>query len=469
MIETVMYVAILAVISAVVFDMIITTATFYGRSRVRRTLNEQGAFILERMVREIRLAHSVNYSKSVFGAHPGSLELNTIVSPQNTSSTTRRFSIQSPDLFLQEGGSSPIPLSRKVTIKRLVFYEVWVQESGGATYYVRKSGSDGNNGLSSTTAFATIGKAASVMSAGDTVRVGAGIYNETVVPAQSGATSTPVSYIADRNGFYTGDKGATVLDGKNSLCHAFDLSSGRNFLVIDGFEATNYKSCSSEDAAFHFAGGNTNNIYRNLIARDTKRDGFVIGGSNNTLENCLAHDSGDDGLEIKGDNNTVRNCTFTKPNGFALESDTSQINLYENNIFDGDIGPSISNFTLSTFYNNDWVNGSSLSGSNNIQSDPLFVNKTNNDFHLSQTAAGQSSNSPAYNTGSTTASARGLGAKTTRTDSAADEGIADMGFHHPNGDTKTRAIRIEMTLEAGEGRSRIEETFYGTAVLRGSY
>lgn len=469
MIETVMYVAILAVISAVVFDMIITAATFYGRSRVKRNITEQGAAMLERVVREIRLAHSVNYSKSVFGANPGSLLLNTIISPQNTSSTTRRFSIQSTDLFLQEGSSLPLPLSRKVKIKRLIFYEVWARESGNTTYYVRKSGNDDNNGLSSTTAFATIGKAASVMIAGDTARVGAGVYNETVAPAQSGGTSTPISYIADRNGFYTGDKGAAALDGQNSLCRAFDLSSGRNFLVIDGFEATNYRSCSSEDAAFHFTGGNTNNIYRNLVARDTKRDGFAIGGSDNTLENCLAHDIGDDGLEIKGDNNTVRNCTFTEPSGFALKSDTSQTNLYENNIFDGGIGPNISNFIPSTFYNNDWVGGSVLSGNNNIYTDPLFVNKTNNDFRLSQTAAGQSSNSPAYNTGSTTASARGLGAKTTRTDSAADEGVSDMGYHYPNGDTRTRAIRIEMTLEAGEGRSRVEETFYGTAVLRGSY
>lgn len=468
MIETVVYVAILAVVSAVVFDMILTTTMFYGRSRVRRNIAQQGAQALERLAREIRLAHSINYQESVFGVHPGSLKLNTIISSSDTSSTTRRFFLQLGNIFLQEGGSQAIPLTQGVTITRLAFHEVWGTESGGTTYYVRKSGSNLNTGLSSTTAFATIGKAASVMVAGDTVRVGAGVYNETVIPSQSGILKNSISYIADKNGLFTGDKGAVILNGLNSLCYAFDLSSGKSFLIIDGFEAVNYHKCTFEDAAFHFFGNTNDNIYRNLIAHDTGRDGFVMDGNKNILENCLTYNAGDDGLEIKGSGNTIRNCTFTKPSGSALESDSIETNLYENNIIDGGIGPSMANFTISTFNNNDWTSGA-LSGNGNIQIDPLFVNKAGNDFHLSHTAAGQTSNSPVLNVGSSTASAIGLGSKTTRTDSIADEGITDMGYHHPNGDTRSQAITIEITIEAGSGRARTEETLYGTAILRRSY
>jgi hypothetical protein len=75
----------------------------------------------------------------------------------------------------------------------------------------------------------------------------------------------------------------------------------------------------------------------------------------------------------------------------------------------------------------------------NISADPLFVSGPSRwvrgwaypGFYLSQTAAGQPINSPAVDAGSGSASQMNLAARTTRSDSQPDSGIADIGFHYP--------------------------------------
>lgn len=77
-----------------------------------------------------------------------------------------------------------------------------------ATYYVRKSGSDANNGTSPGTAWATIGKAlgtGSPVTGGDTVYIGGGVYAESVSVAIS--PTSEVKIVGDVTGFYTGDGG----------------------------------------------------------------------------------------------------------------------------------------------------------------------------------------------------------------------------------------------------------------------
>jgi len=62
----------------------------------------------------------------------------------------------------------------------------------------------------------------------------------------------------------------------------------------------------------------------------------------------------------------------------------------------------------------------------NISEDPLFVSGC----YLSQTAAGQSSDSPCVDAGSDTAANLGLDDDTTRTDEVGDAGRVDMGYHY---------------------------------------
>lgn len=80
-----------------------------------------------------------------------------------------------------------------------------------ATYYVRQSGSDTNNGTSPATAWRTLGKAlgsGSPVVGGDTIYVGAGTYRETVTVG-IGPTSM-VTVIGDVRGAYTGDAGPVI-------------------------------------------------------------------------------------------------------------------------------------------------------------------------------------------------------------------------------------------------------------------
>ena len=53
------------------------------------------------------------------------------------------------------------------------------------------------------------------------------------------------------------------------------------------------------------------------------------------------------------------------------------------------------------------------------------------DFFLAQSAAGQTSTSPAVDRGARTAVAAGVDAFTTRTDNVLDSGQVDLGFHYP--------------------------------------
>ena len=64
----------------------------------------------------------------------------------------------------------------------------------------------------------------------------------------------------------------------------------------------------------------------------------------------------------------------------------------------------------------------------NINSNPLFTPV--DDYYLSQIAAGQGSDSPCVDAGSTTAAAAGLDEAWTRFDFVADSGTVDMGFHY---------------------------------------
>lgn len=80
------------------------------------------------------------------------------------------------------------------------------------TYFVRMTGSDSNNGLTAAAAFLTLGKAATIVAAGDTVWVGAGVYRETLTISTSGTNGSPVTWTADVDGAQTGDAGEVRLN-----------------------------------------------------------------------------------------------------------------------------------------------------------------------------------------------------------------------------------------------------------------
>lgn len=80
------------------------------------------------------------------------------------------------------------------------------------TYYVRKTGNDGNTGLNPTTqAWLTIDHAANNVAAGDTVYIGGGVYREQVTMDTSGTSGNEISFIGDIDGVQTGDPGPVII------------------------------------------------------------------------------------------------------------------------------------------------------------------------------------------------------------------------------------------------------------------
>ena len=300
---------------------------------------------------------------------------------------------------------------------------------GPTIYYVRTDGNDSNSGTTNSPggAFLTIQKAADTMVAGDKTFVVTGTYNEEVVPLNGGTAINPIVYEA---------LGNVVLDGGNALCYGFRVENAA-YTTIDGFEFTNYLDCGGGAANAYFNNSPNCQVLNNVF-HDTGRDAIGFYG---TTANCLAHNNliynmDDDGFTpAGGGNHTIRNNTIfnigllTGAGGWAIEGAATAGNVYENNIFWDDIdiiGGAV------TYSYNDYIN-SVLPGTGNISTNPLFINTGTGDFHLSQIAAGQGSDSPAVDAGGVTAASLGLDTRTTRTDSVVDSGTVDMGYHYLNG------------------------------------
>jgi len=95
-------------------------------------------------------------------------------------------------------------------------------------YYIAKTGNDGNTGLSVSVPWKTIGKANSTLTAGDTVYVREGVYEETIRPARSGTSGSYITYTK------YGDEVATMSHPVNA-----GVSLGnRSYVNIDGINFT---------------------------------------------------------------------------------------------------------------------------------------------------------------------------------------------------------------------------------------
>lgn len=591
LVEMLVYIGLFVLISLLAIGTLLQFFVGFSKVRHRRATVAQATVALERIVRETRLADSIN-NASVLSIHPGTLTLNTIVSPSGTTTITRKFFLQGNNLMLQEGVTAAAPLTSGVKVKNLVFHSIGFL-SGGRVYYVRKSGNDSNDCLSPSNACLTIQggvnkSAADSTAAGDIVYVGAGIYSETITLSKSGDINDPLFILADTDGSKTGDAGTVTVDGAT---HGFvfpssDSSQGIDNVVIEGFTITgsssgiwaahgsdfnkirnntitgnttgitltnawgngNYahsqgwilegNNITIHTNGIHFASGmytNTivqyNNIYgntRGIYATDGGNSGFGPADTvlirhnviyNNTEDGILGHVWFDG---VIADNHIYNNgrhgIYYPYRSNSSLEAVTLQNNtintntnhgilfytgmdavttIIESNIVTGNavgisskrpFGPLQLGNCVAPIRNNDvWNNTtlnydggcSDLTGTNgNISGNPLYVSTPSN-VRLQAVATGHAADSPAINAGYGDVSNSDLWKRSTRTDSLTDTGAVDMGYHYGIGSTptpssktligRTRAVRIEMTIEAGSGAYAATETFYATAVLRRSY
>ena len=116
--------------------------------------------------------------------------------------------------------------------------------ASGAVYYVSTSGSDSNAGTQAAP-WRTIQHAATSVSAGDTVNIRAGVYNEAVTPTVSGsAAAGSVTFQS-----YPGETaiidgtGLSVANGQSGLFNISDV----NYITVSGLEIRNFTSNSDAD------------------------------------------------------------------------------------------------------------------------------------------------------------------------------------------------------------------------------
>jgi Protein of unknown function (DUF1565) len=185
---------------------------------------------------------------------------------------------------------------RKMFFILAVFASTSLIAQPGSTYYVAKSGSDSNSG-SYTAPWLTIQHAASTVTAGATVYVEAGTYNESVNFPNSGTAS---NYITFEN--YPGQ--TAIIDGTGLTCCTSNPASSGNetqgminivnvsYLTVSGFEIQNFTTSKAAmtPAGIWVTGSGTgvnllNNIVHNITTSSEKNGnafGVAVYGTSST-------------------------------------------------------------------------------------------------------------------------------------------------------------------------------------------
>jgi parallel beta-helix repeat protein len=186
-------------------------------------------------------------------------------------------------------------------------------------FYVSTNGNDANAGTSSSP-WKTIGKAASTLTAGQTVIVTAGTYAERVKITRSGTSGSVITFQG---------QGTVVTQGFNVAA---------NYVKVAGFEMTNTPASGWSDRAnasgvylagsnneisgnyihdlpgvgvFFISSSNNNVVSGNRIAYAVECGIYINGSGNLVASNDISHtrdvsNSDADGVRFFGSNNTVR-------------------------------------------------------------------------------------------------------------------------------------------------------------------
>jgi hypothetical protein len=148
----------------------------------------------------------------------------------------------------------------------------------GSTFYVSKSGSNSNSG-SYTAPWLTIQHAASTVTAGATVYVETGTYNESVNFPNSGTSSNPITFANYPGETATIDGTGLTVSGTQGLINIVNGS----YITINGFQIQNYTTskAAATPAGIWITGSGTgvkilNNQVHN-ITTTTEKNGNAFG------------------------------------------------------------------------------------------------------------------------------------------------------------------------------------------------
>jgi parallel beta-helix repeat protein/VCBS repeat-containing protein len=193
------------------------------------------------------------------------------------------------------------------------------------TYYIDKTNvlcSDSGLGTSPSAPFCTITQGANIAVAGDTVRVLAGSYAETVNPNFDGAIGNPITFSAVAGVAVTGAPGNSTNGG------AFRMSA-KNYITIDGFTIVD-----TADYGIYALGSTNITITNNNISSAgdpssvTNRDGIYFKSTTNSLisGNKIHHNSRD-GIRLSGCSNVTISNNSSYANAVELSRASEGIHL----------------------------------------------------------------------------------------------------------------------------------------------
>ncbi len=176
---------------------------------------------------------------------------------------------------------------KKLSLVLIAFASTALPAQSGSTFYVSKSGSNSNSG-SFTAPWLTIQHAANSVTAGATVYVEAGVYNESVTFPASGTSSNYITFASYPGQTATIDGTGLSVTGTQGLINLINQS----YLRVSGFEIRNYttSSASLTPAGIWVTGSGTglqllNNMVHNITTTSEKNGnafGIAVYGTSST-------------------------------------------------------------------------------------------------------------------------------------------------------------------------------------------
>jgi hypothetical protein len=188
------------------------------------------------------------------------------------------------------------------------------------TYYVAPTGGSDSNAGTEAAPFATVGKAQSVASAGDTVLIRGGRFTFSgsgtvgVAFSKSGTASAPINYFA-----YPGEVPVFDLTSLSPANRVTGLDVHCNYIHLRGLEVMGVHQYQSGQDSWGVRIQGNGNVIENCNSHNNDAPGFFItSGADNLILNCDSHNnydylesggSGDGfGCHSSGGGNVLRGC-----------------------------------------------------------------------------------------------------------------------------------------------------------------
>jgi len=176
---------------------------------------------------------------------------------------------------------------RKLCFALLALSSIPLFAQAGSTFYVSKSGSNSNSG-SYTAPWLTIQHAATTVTAGATVYVESGVYNESVNFPASGTAANPITFANYPGQTATIDGTGLSVTGTQGLINIVNQS----YITVNGFEIRNYTTSKATltPAGIWVTGAGTgvqllNNLVHNITTTSEKNGnafGIAVYGTSST-------------------------------------------------------------------------------------------------------------------------------------------------------------------------------------------